>query len=426
MRLHPQARWALAAAFAAATAFAQTTAPVATTQVTTADTLEQKWAAVLEKLGSPEFKERESAQKVVEKATWRDLPALQALADKQTDLEIKQRLLKRVDELQVQLAFDPPPINFDVDNATLQDVTTALTKATGTEWKKSNWGESGTFTLHAKEKSLWDVFLALSAQNPLEVDCNALAIGSEGIVWGDTHGAFLFHPAYLSRGVNLQATPRAKENGQQLAPVADVLRQPPRLEFSYGVLVDPRLRFESLHIPQITSVTDRQGKILYHAELANNGTIGFQEVPQFNTTITLPIALNGPNQTITVQGQMKVSVIVSEVTVEVTDMQKQGKTPIKIIGEELVWDQFDPKKNVINFQMHAQQSGMPAMQGNLKPIQITLIDANGRQLASQSIQGGWGGGLPGSDALPIKATFSIATRIEERTIPFTFKDLPVP
>jgi hypothetical protein len=437
MRMRLPTILGIAAALAAATVLAQTTRPADSsatttpvTQMSAADRLEQQWAAVLQKLGSEEFKERESAQKEVEKATRHDLPALRALADKQTDAEIKQRLLKRVDELLVQVALDPPPIDLDIQDGTLHDLTDALTKATGTEFKQWNSFQRETFTLHVKEKPFWDVFMALSAQHPLRIQGNALLIAEPGIVWGDPHGALLFYPVSLSRTVNLQAGRHDRQPHDppdHPAPAAAGAKLlTPALDFSYGVLGDPRLKLETSSMPQITSVVDDKGHVLYHADLANNGTMGMQGMLQFQTAARWPVP-EGVGRTLTVKGQMKISVVISEVTVEVPDMQKQGNTPIQIMNEELVWSKFEPKNGIINFQMNIQRRNpAPAMQATLKPVRITLVDANGRQLISQSIQGGWGGGLPGSDALPIKAIFSIPTRSEEQTIPFEFKDLPVP
>jgi hypothetical protein len=429
---------AIAGALAAATVLAQTTHPVdsapttaTATRMAGADALEHQWSAVLEKLGSPEFKEREEAQKEVEKATWHDLPALQALAEKQADVEVKERLMKRVDELHVQLAFDPLPIDFDVQDGTLADVSDAMTKATGVEWKQWRNGSGQlTFTLHVKEQPLWDVFLALSAQHPLAVQSNGLVSAQPGTVWGDRRGAFFFYPQILSRVTNLQERPNAP---RRAAPTVPPRRPPglpgippgaPYLNLSYTVLGDPRLKVDSCSAPEITSVTDDKGNVVYRAQATNNGRIFSQGMIQFPQSIALPIPEN-LGRTITVKGEMKVSIAISQVTVEVPDMQKQGKTPILVMDQELIWDKFEPRNGIINIQMAMRKSGSQLM-GNMKPVRITFIDASGRQLISQSIQGGWGGGIGGSDALPIKGIFSIPTRVEERIIPFEFKDLPVP
>jgi hypothetical protein len=68
------------------------------------------------------------------------------------------------------------------------------------------------------------------------------------------------------------------------------------------------------------------------------------------------------------------------------------------------------------------------MNGDLLPVHITLTDDVGNQIISQSIQGGWGGGLGMNNAGngPIKGSFSIPTRTQDRIFDFQFKDIPIP
>jgi hypothetical protein len=401
---------------------ASTTSPAP--QIKSAEELEQQWTALLEKLGSGNFQERESAQKELNKATRRDFPTLQALAEKQTAVEIKQRLLKRVDELLVQMAFEPPPIDFDVQDGSLPDVCDALTKATGVVWKPLNWGRRGTFTLHAKQKPFLDVFLALNAQHPLDVQPNnGLAISDRGILWGNIYGGVLIYPVSLSRTTELQQDP---DTGVKYMPTAITDRKAPDLVFSYGVFRDPRLKIQSWVEPQITSVVDEKGHIVYHSQADRDNAVQPDTMVDTHWGEYLPIAA-GQARTITISGQMKVSVTISEVTVEVPDIQKQGKTPIEVADQEILWDKFELKNGDIHFQLSLRDkvpttTGLPSM----KPVRITLMDAKGRRLISQTIQRGWGDSIPGSDALPIKAILTVSSRTEEQTLPFAFKDMPAP
>ena len=131
--------------------------------------LEARWSDVLNRRGSASYKDRVAAQADIEKATWRDLPALKTLAAKVTDPEVKARLSNRVDELEVQLAFDPPPIDFDVQDGTVQNVAEQLQKAMRMYVRTNNNGGLLTWTLHVKQKPFWQVMMALSAQHALRL-----------------------------------------------------------------------------------------------------------------------------------------------------------------------------------------------------------------------------------------------------------------
>ncbi len=58
-------------------------------------------------------------------------------------------------------------------------------------------------------------------------------------------------------------------------------------------------------------------------------------------------------------------------------------------------------------------------------LRMTLTDATGKRLVEQMVQGEWAWGWV-RITLPIKATFSVATKTKEMAIPFELKDLPLP
>ncbi|HVX86141.1 MAG TPA: hypothetical protein VH253_15260 [Phycisphaerae bacterium] len=399
-----------------------TTRPAAPTAPPTAPSLETRWSTVLDQLASDSFKDRQSAQKEVDKATWRDLPALKALAAKVTDPEVKDRLLARVDALEVEAALNPPPIDLDLDNASLRDLSIALEKATGIPWH--TWNQGGPpqpFTLHAHEKPLWNVFMALNAQHGLRLQPSGdveLLLDPQGVRRGDLQGPLLFYPLKLARSLDLQAP-----DGDN---PPDSTAASPHLEFSFGVMGDPRLKIAKSFTPQITEAVDDKGNVLFRGQPQFNSWSSGGQILVDTESSTWPIP-EDPGKKITVKGTMKLSIVVSETTVEIPDMVKQGKTPIVVGDEQIVWDKFEPKDNVINFNMSVQKKGGGFMNGDSLPIHITLTDNSGNQIISQSISGGWGGGLGTNNANgPIKGTFSIPTRTEDRTFTFQFKDLPIP
>ncbi|HVS71719.1 MAG TPA: hypothetical protein VHQ47_10735 [Phycisphaerae bacterium] len=401
-------------------------AAAASTQPAVA-TLESRWSSVLERLGSDSFKERQDAQKEVDKATWRDLPALKALAAKVTDVEVKERLMNRVEALEVEAAVNPPPIDFDVESGSIRDVADALQKATGVPWL--TWNQGGPpqlFTLHAKDKPLWEVFMALNAQHGITLQQSneiQLILNSQTIRHGQVQGPLLFYPLTLSRVLDLQASGHLPDG--DIPP--DANSAAPHLEFTFGVLGDPRLKIAKAWMPEITEAVDDKGNVLSRTPPQYNTWMGAPVVLQQQTSESWPLPEN-LGKKITVKGTMKLTLVVAETTVEIPDMVKQGKTPIVVGNEQVVWDKFEPKDNVINFSMSVQKKGGGPMNGDLLPVHITLTDDVGNQIISQSIQGGWGGGLGMNNAGngPIKGSFSIPTRTQDRIFDFQFKDIPIP
>src|SRR5947207_3352613 len=65
---------------------------------------------LLARLASDSFVEREAAQKELEKISPEHYLALRKLADMQSDPEIKARLSRRADEMELFTALHPPPL----------------------------------------------------------------------------------------------------------------------------------------------------------------------------------------------------------------------------------------------------------------------------------------------------------------------------
>src|SRR4051794_37591841 len=65
---------------------------------------ERPWAGVATRLGDADFAVRETAQKTLDGATWKDLAELRKLRDGARDAEAKVRLAKRVEMLEEEAA----------------------------------------------------------------------------------------------------------------------------------------------------------------------------------------------------------------------------------------------------------------------------------------------------------------------------------
>ncbi|HVS71008.1 MAG TPA: hypothetical protein VHQ47_07120 [Phycisphaerae bacterium] len=430
MRIAIPMRAALAAAslLTASRAVGQTPAPVplaATRPANSAAALEARWSTLLDRLASDSFQVRQDAQKEVDQATPRDLSALKILAATVTDPEVKARLLARVDALDVQALLNPPPIDFDVDNGSIQDVADALGKATGLSWRTfRQGGPPQLFTLHAKAMPLWDVFMALNAQHGLRFESGGdleLWLDARGPRRGDLEGPLLFFPQTLAKVVDLDSADQAPDDSP-----ASTRPPPPHFEFSYGVIGDPRLKIAKAWPSEITEVLDDKGNVLLRNAPQNNASTAPLFLQQ-QTTAIWPVP-DGLGKTITIKGTMKLSFIISETTVLIPDMITHGNAPIVLGDEQVVWDKFEPNKDKgIDFQVSIQKKGGGPIAGEILPVRITLTDGTGRHGAFNPLQGSLTGGFGFDPANgPITGAFSIPNRIVDRTFNFQFKDIPIP
>src|SRR5262249_54640447 len=146
-----------------------TRSQVPATSVTNDDA---RWKELLKQLASEDFRTRDGAQKVLGKSTWRDLAALRRLAEGAADEEVKARLAQRVTEIEDEIAVNPPPVSLDIKDASVSEMTDALSQAMGIPMDGipiNGPRTDKTFTLSVKEQPFWEVFLELSRQHGLSL-----------------------------------------------------------------------------------------------------------------------------------------------------------------------------------------------------------------------------------------------------------------
>ncbi len=389
-----------------------------------------RWGAVVRGLASEKVADRDAAQAVLDTATWRDEPALRALAEAATDAEGKARLEKRVNALDLEGLVHPTPVSLEVKDAGIGELVAALTAATGSEW--TGWGGGGSegrWGLTAKDRPLWEIFEMLEKQSGLHVQnsggqvelaAGPMIPGGLGPIDGDwtdvVAGDFLIYA-----GV-----------GRQVGPVglfAAGQARVPTVKIEYGVDGDPRMRFVRCGIPEILSVVDEKGNTLFAA--APRATPLWMPVtgimPEVNTAMGFDdVAAMG--KLLTIKGRMVERMATATERVEIPELTSQASTPVVAGGR--AWQRWavpplgQQDQWVINLTELRAGAGVPLA---FVPMSVKLIGADGKvvwdgvvdQRASVRVQAGT---LKG----PLRAVIVAAKETKDEEVGFEIKDVPVP
>ncbi|HVS69672.1 MAG TPA: hypothetical protein VHQ47_00285 [Phycisphaerae bacterium] len=374
-----------------------------------------KWDGIVKGLSSADFSEREAAARTLENATWRDLPALRAMAAGADDTEVKARFANRVEELELEGLIHPRPISLDVKNANITDLCAALSQATGvqiTPWTRGPQG--GPWTEHAVDKPFWEVFADLEKQSMLHIqnagDTIEVAAGPErtggtGPIQGDwtekAVGDFLFH-------VGMGRQPNAARPGEMLA---------------FGMRGDPRVRLVRCDLPEILSVVDDQGNVLYNAvpRRASMGTA--ENMPEVNLATGFP-APDGKNRKVTITGQMRVLEATAVEKTPVTLAMQPGD-PVVIGGRTWRLWAIPPLRDegwIINVAQ-----GNRGVASSDVPLAIRVVDSAGAEVWNATLDGQQHAQVhPATAKPPLTAELTAATVMKEEVVKFEFKDVPVP
>ncbi|HVS70680.1 MAG TPA: hypothetical protein VHQ47_05435 [Phycisphaerae bacterium] len=381
------------------------------------------WKAAIEQLGSEDFATRKAGATALQKATWRNLDLLRKLGKSASDPEVKEQLLARVQQIEEDLAANPPPITLQLDNANFSEMVDALGKALDRPLQAIGGRQGGPYTIHAVDKPFAQVLRELNEHGSVAVQGRGYQVlPGAAMFHGVTAGPLLIYPMNMvyQRTVNYQqAGPPAPGDAT--------------LALWLHIFADPRLkivRYDGMELSTVRDSADHEmvrkpgqdGGPIVRAQRMN---VGGQWM--FNETVQLEPGGNA-RQVSLVKGTVRLEVGVEHQSREVPDMEKAVNTTINLAGRKITFSRFQvtPQK-MIEFQMNMQTSGRALGNGNEDHgVTINMVDAKGKQVVTETTLGSWGGSLGGPYASPIKATFSVTTKSKELEIPFEIKDLPLP
>ncbi len=294
--------------YASSTTAPATTQP-ATTIPTTKPALIPQYGNLLQRLGEPEFEVREQAQKELAAISWEQRPLLVQLLAISHDGEIRGRITKRINEIDEQLATDPPPISLELQEATFDKTIKALKKATHANldvWPDGSDQSQGTFTIKARQQPFWKIFLDLSNQHPLSLqDYMGFKImqNQAGLRHGVIAGGFAVFPTSLTRTVDLQPAP------DKPVPTQD-------LNLAYTVVADPRMKMLKWNQTMLTKVIDDQGNVLLENKEPRQVNWNNQASNIFQSSETLSVPETPGKKILSVKGIIQAMVQISHVQVD--------------------------------------------------------------------------------------------------------------
>jgi hypothetical protein len=420
---------------------APATRPAPATQPTTQPSPEV--LALIEQMGAEKFQARVHAQAELVKMGAAAEPALKAAASDSPSAEIRARATAAVSEIDQNLADAPTYITLHVKDAKGGDVLKEFTRQAKVRvmgWPEFFWngqapGLIPPVTLDLDHVPFWEAIRALckvtrthpqfiGQGQPSDI---SLVQGNSG-EW-DVQGRFAFEPTSISHDSSVDLINGGANRNDALA---------------FTVFIDPKLHSASIDPPHLTVAEDEHGTSLLPPDGANAAGFysqGFQQMWSFTANAPLAFPANFGHTLARLEGTVTVHVPMDVQMLKIPDLAKAVGTTTTA-GNRMV-DVVSCSMNGNNIlALHLSISKLGHSGGPIEPgglfqdfQQARVIDARGTQL---NLMGGGTGsdttidwqGQCNSGGRPLKPPFSlqweITTKIESVTVPFKFKDLPLP
>jgi len=406
-------------------------------------TNDARWTDLARKLADENPEQRNAAQQELEKANWRNLPALERVVTAVADPEAKARLSERIAAIHEDLAINPPPLTVHFHQASLQEVAAVLGKQLDTRIEIFPEPipalDIGSFTLDATDTPFWGIFLQLSRQHPLQIETGLSTKGTMRLVtngagWrtGVLAGPLLIVPQTITRSRTLDF----QDDG---TPPLEVMRM------TCLWAVDPRVKVAQMGSMGFSSIVDDAGKNLL-PEAAPDGRVVFSNVTMRTVYTNANMALLVPEKReariASAKGFVQMAVALQNAQVEVADPGAKIGDSIPVGGHTIQITSFkylDTAQPRVDFHLDLDGGPMAApargpvgappraaSSASGTRVEVTTIDATGREISHAAFSaGGFTASLGGFTA-PVKLRFNLASKTKEVKIPFEFKDLPLP
>jgi len=325
------------------------------------------WDHLTQQLASDDFDQRQAAQKVLGTIDYREKEHLIKLADANSDAEVKARLRGRVDAIDTELAWNPPPISLNLVNAPGSAIVAALGKEMGVNFRSVSVGQ-GAFTIKADRENFWDIMAKLNAQSPqfryISTDRGSITIPvSQRYV---QCGGFIVAPQTLiyTRRIDLQGRDAATG---------------PQLNLTVAAFADPRISVSQYAPPRIISAMDDAGNVL--GGESPEATSTMREVSSMLGSVAASFALTPPERpgkTFSMKGEAKFVVVVKEAKMEVLDVAKHKNEPITIGGQTLRVTKFDIADALISTKRPSDYDAAVALLVDVRDVSRRRFRADSR------------------------------------------------
>ncbi len=374
-----------------------------------------QWTELIKRLGAEAFSEREAAQRDLDKVGYENRALLFNLAQQQIDPEVKSRLMERVDQIDEQLATDPPPISIRLNNATQDTVINDLNHALGVNLVSQGGGDL-RFRLNMENASFWDVYAALNRQHPLTLKLadNAGPVLSQSIHAYDRHGGFVAYASAIvfTRTVDPQALPDQ--------------RVVSRLTLSYAIAADPRIKVLQVWSPSLHQVLDENGVFWLRdntpAQAINRGALAQQNFWPSSVDLAIP---EKPGKKLSLKGEARFVVQVSEMQFQMENLEKHANEVINVGRQTITATNLSFNANSVKMSFRV---GTPGNSTDPSYVHLAVLEAGDRQMWNSALSGNGiiSGDVAGAHAGPFKLVVSVPDKIKTIVMPFELKDIPIP
>ncbi len=373
------------------------------------------WKEVAQRLGSPQFTDREATQLELEKIGYESRETLAKMAEAQTDPEVKARLLARVEQIDEQLALDPPPISLHVKNAKPADLALALGKALGQKLT-ANPALNTPYTLDVDNVPFWEAYAALSRQTPLSFFPPERARFARSAKIGDydQHGGF----------VAFATTPQHPRTNSANGPAP----QPPpvpKFTLAYVIAADPRMTIVEATLPRLTAAFDKEGKELWSSRAPAKSADQTGEIPSNvwpNSTIP-DIPEKTARAIASARGDGRFVVQITETRRTFEDIESRADEILQIGDQSFTLTRllFVPPSNIMQLTKRVQRKG------DATPlIHATVFDAAGKLVWQRSLTDHAEVFLGPHETGPFRLILSIPDKTKTVEVPFELRDFPLP
>jgi hypothetical protein len=371
-------------------------------------------------------------------ALWQQPELLKQLNDANPDAEMKALVEQRLNDIKAKQAAaemsNLPLLSLDINGATLTQVVAALNEAMHTPKKlMAAGGGNAVYTMEAKNVSFWEIFVALSQQQPLTMQTVNSGSGANSIQLYPSGTAIKRYVidgpalAYInnvtfSRNVSLQ-TPEGREPPQS---------SPASLTVNYIIMIDPRVSVARLPGVTLVSAVDDAGNNLAQPGMNTSGYYGGMSSNQINQSFSLTTPENlGKSMTIVME--TKIGAQATEATGKIEDLENSVNKPVTVGSRTFRVNRFQNQGgSSIQFQFDISNTVMGGYEGgmnNATRVNFTITDSNGKVVWSfgSQLAGGIGSSFQTAGSTgPYKVEIRVPDKTVDIPVRFELKNVPLP
>jgi hypothetical protein len=348
----------------------------------------------------------------------------------------------------VTFSTEPIPITLNLTDANPADAFDALfAQAQGTYSTQppdllKNTDDMPPITINVEKGDFWSVLKQLCEQTGVSPQ-QGYSNQEQGMVFtkgGDSN--WTKYPSVTTKGFLIMVRSIGYNKSIDLARPDDARDN---LSLQFMAYPEPNLQVvQANYQVGLDEAVDDEGNSLLRQERNSSGySSGRQGVWQFQSSLDASAALG--NKIDHLKGSVKFGVQAEMVKIEIPDVLNAKKV-VKTAGDvKLTLEEIKKESNDRYIAKIVVARPRNADSNNLNVQSIQLLDAEGKPLDNQGYGGGGGGngeytytmnfgrnerygrnGREGKPGVPAKLVWEVPTKITEITVPFEFKDLPLP